>query len=202
MQKIVSGVLKSLGRETKTVNTLNSISQSKKNRHIVLGVAFDWSYRKGLDVFEQLARNLDKEKYQIVLVGTNDAVDKGIPDNIISIHRTQNQKELAEYYSCADVFVMPTREENFPTVNIEALACGTPVITFDTGGSPEILNDKSGVVVPCDDIETLRREIILVCENHSFRKEDCIERARIYDQRARFLDYVKLYEQIVGGERA
>lgn len=178
---------------------LNSIKQLKKDKFIVLGVAFDWGYRKGLDIFEQMARDLSAEKYQIVLVGTNDMVDKELPDNVISIHRTQNQHELAEYYSLADVFVMPTREENFPTVNIEALACGTPVITFDTGGSAEIIDCGSGVIVPCNDAETLKREIIRVCEKHPFTEQDCRARASTFDQNARFLEYAQLYEQVAGG---
>lgn len=178
---------------------LNSIKQLKKDKFIVLGVAFDWGYRKGLDIFEQLAGDLNAKRYQIVLVGTNATVDKGLPDNIVSIHRTQNQKELAEYYSLADVFVMPTREENFPTVNIESIACGTPVITFDTGGSAEIIDNRSGVVVPCDDAETLKQEIVRVCENHPFTEQDCRARANTFDQNARFLEYAHLYEQIAGG---
>lgn len=119
--------------------------------HIVLGVSFAWGYRKGLDCFVEMAEKLG-EQYQIVLVGTDDEIDKNLPQNIISIHRTQNQKELAEIYSAADVFAMPTREENYPTVNMEAIACGTPVVTFDTGGSPEMLNEKVGRVVPVDDV--------------------------------------------------
>lgn len=182
-------------------NMLNYIKQLKKNRFIILGVAFDWGYRKGLDVFEQLARSLKVGSYQIVLVGTNDTVDKELPANIISVHRTQDQNELAEYYSLADVFVMPTREENFPTVNIEALACGTPIITFDTGGSAEIIDEKSGIAVRCDDIEALKREIIYVCETHPFTKQDCMARANIFDQNARFLEYTQLYEQIAGGRK-
>lgn len=107
----------------------------KETEYMVLGVSFDWGKRKGLDVFQHLAEDLD-ERYAIVLVGTDDKIDSFLPDRIISIHRTHSQKELAEIYSAADVFINPTREENFPTVNIEALACGTPVITFDTGGKP------------------------------------------------------------------
>ena len=94
----------------------------RENQFLLLGVAFDWGSRKGLDVFAELARRLDKEKYKIVLVGTNDVVDKQLPKEIISIHRTQNQAELAEIYSAADLFVNPTREENYPTVNMEAIA--------------------------------------------------------------------------------
>ncbi|MBQ4269875.1 MAG: glycosyltransferase, partial [Clostridia bacterium] len=95
-----------------------------ENKFIVLGVAFDWGVKKGLDVFIELSKRLD-ENYKIILVGTNDAIDKQLPKNILSIHRTQNQKELAEIYSAADVFVNATREETFGLVNIEALACGT-----------------------------------------------------------------------------
>ena len=85
-------------------------------KHIILGVSFAWGYRKGLDCFVEMAEKLG-EQYQIVLVGTDDEIDKKLPHNIISIHRTQNQKELAEVYSAADVFVMPTREENYPMIS-------------------------------------------------------------------------------------
>lgn len=58
---------------------------------------------------------------------------------IIAIPRTSNTKELAEIYTAADFFVNPTYEDNYPTVNLEAIACGTKVITYNTGGSPETL---------------------------------------------------------------
>jgi len=135
-------------------------------KHIILGVSFAWGYRKGLDCFVEIAEKLG-EQYQIVLVGTDDEIDKNLPHNIISIHRTQNQKELAEVYSAADVFVMPTREENYPTVNMEAIACGTPVVTFDTGGSPEMLDDKTGIVVKANDIEATKKAIKDICEKKS-----------------------------------
>ena len=96
-----------------------------------------------------------------------------MPDNIISIHRTQNQNELAEIYSAADLFVNPTREENYPTVNMESLACGTPVLTFNTGGSPEIIDKTYGMVVEKDDIDSMYNEIINICENNVFTKDAC-----------------------------
>ena len=92
-----------------------------------------------------MSKRLDKNKFQIVLVGTDDSIDKMLPNSIISIHRTRDQNELAEIYSAADLFVNPTREENYPTVNMESIACGTPVLTFRTGGSPEILDEKTGL---------------------------------------------------------
>lgn len=167
-----------------------------ENKYIVLGVAFGWGKRKGLDVFIELSSRLDIGKYQIVLVGTDDAVDKQLPDSIISIHRTNNQSELAEIYTAADVFVNPTREENYPTVNMEAIACGTPVLTFRTGGSPEIPDDTCGYVVEKDDVDELEKEIIRICKTKPYSAEACVERAKNFDKNARFQEYVDLYEEL------
>lgn len=161
-------------------------------KRILLGVANKWEPRKGLDVFLRLADHLDPERFQIVLVGTNDEVDSKLPPHIISIHRTANQQELAEIYSVADYFVNPTREDNFPTVNIEALACGTPVITFETGGSPESLTDNCGISVPCDDFESL----CYVFEKQgcvNFAPDDCRNRAMDFNQEEKFKEYLVLY---------
>lgn len=164
-------------------------------KSVLLGVAFGWGVRKGLDVFVELAQRLDPEKYQIVLVGTDEKSDKLLPENIISIHRTQNQTELAEIYTTADLFVNPTREENYPTVNMESIACGTPVLTFRTGGSPEILTEKTGSVVPCDDIDALEQEIHRICTENPFSQADCLEYAKSFHMHDRFEEYVKLYEE-------
>ena len=167
-----------------------------ENKHVVLGVSFGWGVRKGLDAFIKLAGSLPRA-YQIVLVGTDPNTDKLLPPNIISIHRTQNQQELAEIYSAADVFVNPTREENYPTVNMEALACGTPVLTFQTGGSPEMLDAACGSVVPCDDVDALEKEILRICKDKPYRQAHCLEKARGFDQNNRFKEYVDLYERVI-----
>jgi len=164
-----------------------------ENKYIVLGVAFGWGRRKGLDVFVELARRLDKEKYKVVLVGTDDNIDKLLPDNIISIHRTQNQTELAGIYTAADVFANPTREENYPTVNMEVLACGTPVVTFNTGGSPEMLDETCGAAVAKDDNDAMYNEIIRICEKKPYSLEACLKKARRFDMNERFKEYYDLY---------
>lgn len=180
--------------------TLSSFREKyniEKGKNIVLGVAFDWGIRKGLDVFIDLAKRLNKQ-YQIVLVGTNDDIDQQLPDNIISIHRTQNQKELAEIYTAADLFVNPTREENYPTVNMESISCGTPVLTFQTGGSPEMLDETCGSVVNCDDIDSMEKEIIRICENRVFSSEQCIHRASHFSSDISSLQYISLYNENFG----
>lgn len=167
------------------------------DKYIVLGVSFAWGYRKGLDCFVEMAEKLG-EQYQIVLVGTDDEIDKNLPHNIISIHRTQNQKELAEVYSAADVFVMPTREENYPTVNMEAIACGTPVVTFDTGGSPEMLDDKTGIVVEANDIEATKKAIKDICEKKRCNDEEYIVAySKKFDMKKRFAEYIELYANVL-----
>ncbi len=162
---------------------------------IVLGVSFGWSKRKGLDVFIELSKRLP-EKYQIILVGTDSAVDKILPNNIISIHRTQSQLELAEIYTAANVFVNPTREDNYPTVNMEALACGAPVVTFRTGGSPEIPDETCGSVVDIDDFDALKKEIFRICETGPYSQKMCLKKSAEFDQNERFKEYLELYERI------
>lgn len=165
-----------------------------KPRHLVLGVSFGWLHSKGLDVFEDLSARLG-EDYRVVLVGTDAALDEHLPRNILSIHRTHDQRELAEIYAAADVFVNPTREDNFPTVNLEALACGTPVVTFATGGSPECIDERCGSVVAVDDNDALLREVVRVCEQRPFRREDCTARAAQLEREAQFACYLPLYER-------
>ena len=165
-----------------------------ENKKIVLGVATPWNYKKGLDIFAALPQQLP-EDYQIVLVGTSENTEALLPDGIIAIRRTNNQTELAQIYSAADLFVNPTREDTFPTVNMEALACGTPVLTFKTGGSPEIIDVTCGAIVNCDDVETMKSEIIRIIETRPYTETACLNKAKSFDMYQRFYEYVQLYTE-------
>lgn len=167
-----------------------------KDKYVILGVANSWGERKGYDVFLELARRLD-DKFRIVLVGVNKQQIFELPENMIGIERTANQKELAMIYSVADVFANPTREDNFPTVNMEALACGTPVITFDTGGSPEIIDETCGSVIKNENIEVMEKEIRRICNTMPYHSDLCVSRATKYDMNEKFLEYVRLYTEKV-----
>lgn len=164
-------------------------------KKIVLGVASGWGEKKGLDVFVELSKRLP-ENYQIVLVGTSELTDATLPKNIISIHNTQNQAELAEIYSAADVFANPTREDTYPTVNMEAIACGTPVVTFRVCGSAEMLDPTCGSVIEKNDVDAMEREILRVCEERPYTKEACLAKAKSFDMSLKFGEYVSLYKEI------
>lgn len=117
------------------------------DRFMILGVASPWTERKGLGDFVRLAGELDSDRYAIVLVGLSAKQMKSLPVGIIGLTRTDSPQELAGIYTTADVFFNPTVEDNYPTVNLEAEACGTPVITYDTGGCRETIADVRSHVV-------------------------------------------------------
>lgn len=185
------------GIDLSVFKPVNSCIKKKLNimsKYMLLGVADLWDKRKGIDVFIELAERLS-DKYAIVLVGTNAEIDKILPSNIISVHHTQDVNELVQYYSASDVFVNPTREEVFGMVNIEALACGTPVVTFDSGGSPECIDESCGLSVEKDNINKLILAIEKTAQKSRFLKENCVKRAMLFNQNITFREYIKLYFQ-------
>ena len=169
--------------------------QSKK---VILGVASTWDERKGLLDFIKLSNIISKE-FRIILIGLNKKQIKHLPNNIIGITRTESIAELANYYSIADVFINPTYADNFPTTNLEALACGTPVITYDTGGSPEAIDHKTGVTVAQGDINGLKDAINLIVSSAThYSRRICRERAeKFYKKEDRFKDYLTIYEKLI-----
>lgn len=164
-------------------------------KYMILGVAFDWGFKKGLDVFIELRNRLD-ERYAIVIVGADETIEKQLGTGFVVIQRTANKKELAQIYSAADVFINPTREDTFPTVNIEALACGTPVITFPTGGSPEIIDSTCGVVTKDMTVDSMVEAILQVQqEKNRYTEAMCCQRAKLFNQNDCYESYVALYEK-------
>lgn len=172
----------------------------KVNQKIILGVASNWSNAKGLHDFLKL-RQVLADDIKIVLIGLSHSQIKSMPRNITGISRTENLEELSEWYQKASVFINPTYLDNFPTTNIEALACGTPVITYNTGGSPESINPKIGEVVEKGDIEALKKAIerFLVKEDLQELMKECRSHALSnFNKDDRFKEYLNLYKSILG----
>ena len=169
---------------------------------VVLGVASVWDKRKGLDDFIKL-KFVSSNEIKIVLVGLSKMQIKNLPANIIGIERTESISELAALYSLADVFVNPTYIDNFPTTNIESLACGTPVITYKTGGSPEAIDELTGVIVEKGNLSSLENAISHVLTlGKEYYSKACRERAeKFYDKDDKYDDYFNLYETILKGNK-
>lgn len=167
-------------------------------KFVVLGVADGFGRRKGLNDFNELSERLGND-VRIVMVGLNNDDKKQISPGIIGMGRTANQQELIDIYSAADVFINPTYEDNFPTTNIEALACGTPVITYRTGGSPEAVDEYTGIVVDKGDVEGMMTAILKIKElGRNHYSKHCRERAeRCFNKDDRFEEYVRLYESLI-----
>ena len=167
-----------------------------EDRFVILGVAPGFSERKGFKYFVDLAAALTEDE-TIVLVGASGRQLASLPSSVIGVPRTDSASQLAGVYSAADVLLNPTLEDNFPTVNIEALACGTPVITFNTGGSAEAVDSRTGVVVERGSLNGLReaiRQVELLGRGHFQRA--CLERAgRLYDRDHTYGVYVELLEE-------
>ena len=157
-----------------------------ENKIIVLGVASAWGVRKGLVDFIELRKQLDR-RYEIVLVGVSEEDKNILPNGVLGITRTNSVKELAEIYTAADIFLNLTYEDNYPTVNLEAQACGTPVITYRTGGSVESVPEEQ--VANQGDLKSVV-ELIVKYEG----KKTSIQ--GFYDKNVAFEKYIELYEEI------
>ena len=162
----------------------------------ILAVSNVWNKEKGYYDILKLREMLPAD-YEIIIVGLTSDQLNDLPKGIKGIQRTQNVQEMVELYSSSDVLINPTYADTFPTINIEALACGTPVITYNTGGSPEIIDEKTGIVVEQGNLDAMTSAIISLRDNPLDSKE-CRHRAEaLFDKGERFSDYIKLYEQLL-----
>jgi len=167
-----------------------------RNKNVLLGVANPWRERKGLQQFVNLSKMIS-DRCQIVLLGLNDEQLSKLPEEIIGIGHTDSTEELAALYSMADIYVNLTLEDTFPTTNIEALACGTPVVTYRSGGSAESIDDTCGIAVERNSVQGVVAAIdtILSQKGVAYTQEDCVRRARMYDREYRFEEYIReVYE--------
>lgn len=162
-----------------------AIDFSKK---VLLGVASIWTKDKGFDDFIKLAQ-IAAEKIQIVLVGVSKKQKDKLPLTIIGIERTENKYELAKLYACADVFLNPTYADTFPTVNMEAIACGTPVVSYNVGGNSESILDGCGFVVEKGRYKSLLKKGLEAADKVIIKEEAC----KCFDRHVTYSKYLELY---------
>lgn len=170
-----------------------------EGKRIILGVASIWCEEKGWNDFMRLAEQLDEHE-RLVLVGVDEKHQALLPKHVTGISRTENIRQLAELYSAAEVFVNPTWQDNYPTVNLEAIACGTPVVTYRTGGSIEAVTESTGLVVEQGDIDGLLKAVRTIEERGKVHyQQPCREYALAnFKKEDRYAEYLKLYDELIG----
>lgn len=194
----VKRIYNGISLDTFNVSPSHKRDYMSGDKLMLLGVASCWTNRKGLNDFLQLAEILPSY-YMIVLVGLTSKQLKDLPANIIGITRIESIQKLAELYSSADIFLNLTMQDTFPTTNLEALASGTPVITYRTGGSIEAVDDKTGLVVDQGDIKGVLNAIKQIQERgKNYYMSACRERAIVnFNKLDRYNEYIQLYDNIL-----
>ena len=160
-----------------------------EGKKLVLGAASVWTAEKGLEDMIGLRALLDRDEYALALVGLTKKQIRSLPEGVIGIERTDSVRALAGLYSAAEVFVNPTYDDNFPTTNLEALSCGTPVVTYATGGSPEAAGETAGAVVPTGDLAALAERIKAL----AVPREACLKRAAEFTKERMTSAYLGVY---------
>lgn len=166
-----------------------------EGKRMLLGVAGTWTHNKGFDDFIKL-RNLLPSQYIIYMIGVTPKQCKLLPQGIVGVMKTESVEELAMYYSSADFFLNLTYEDTFPTTNIESLACGTPVITYRTGGSTEIVDGTCGMIIERGDLNGIVSIVEEQLREEKQYQEACLERANIFTHTASYNNYMKLYKKL------
>ena len=168
-----------------------------QGKKLLLAVAIGLDERKGLYDYIKLAENLP-EQYQLMLVGLTEEEQKALPKSIIGVKRTNGAKELAAYYSAADVLLSLSYEETFGLTIVEAMACGTPAVVYDYSAQPELITPESGKVVPTGDVDAVLSAIEEVCskpkESYSVA---CRKHSLEYDERVSYQKYLDIYSAIL-----
>ncbi len=185
---INNGIDLSVFKSTKDKFIEDDIIQGRK---ILLGVASLWNKRKGYSTFVELDKLIDHDRYVIVLVGLSNNQITELPSSIIGIKRTNNQKELSALYSQSEFFINPTLEDNYPTVNIEAVACGTPIIAFNTGGCKEIADLGCGIITNEKNAKSIY-DCLVKYEKKDFTF-NCEQKRDLFEQKRNFREYLKLF---------
>ena len=136
------------------------------------------------------------EDYKLVIVGLQEEQVAEVPNEIIAITRTDNVQQLVQIYSEADVFVNASVEDNFPTVILEALACGTPVVTYDTGGCREEIDESCGVLVDKYDKGGLLAGIVRLDAKDEAQVEACVKKAKGFEKKAMYDRYNEVFTKV------
>ena len=180
--------------ETINENAKNFLSNLNidKNKIIIFAAAYPFGKRKGIDFIKEVSYLIDYSKYEFIVVGLTKKQEKEIKKNIVSTGVIKDASIMQELFRVSDYFINPTLEDNFPTVNLESLAAGTPVITFKTGGSPEVLTDDCGIVIEEKTTKALLEAINSITKKNTLVIEKCKKQSTLFSEKLMLDKYYKL----------
>jgi glycosyltransferase involved in cell wall biosynthesis len=163
---------------------------------MLLAVASPFDRRKGYDDLIELARHLSG-KASLVMVGLSKKQMRRLPSNIHGMLKTDGPEDLVRLYGEADCFLNASHEETYPTVNMEALACGTPVAAYDIGGCTEQVTPEVGLLAPCGDIGALKDAALRLAHDKKSMSAACSARAeQFFDREKAISAYISEYTQM------
>ena len=166
-----------------------------ENEFVILGMVDKWYAQQNREIVEKLIASQD-EKTKIVIVGCKEEQRQyfGKFDNVIPLGYITDRNRLADIYAAADVFVNLTRADTLPTVNMESICCGTPVITFDCCGSPELVSTECGYVIEEGDCEGLLSRIEDI--KRAPLSFDVVKQQRKFDKNECYKKYLSIYKSV------
>ncbi len=163
---------------------------------LLLAAASVWTDRKGLHVLKELSKMLG-DGYRIAVLGLTGKQIEALPENVLGLERVSSTERLCAWYTAADCFINPTLEDTMPLVNLEALACGTPVVTFNTGGCPEAVTDACGAVVQWGNVQAMADAVRAVCARETAAAPACLEQAERFSMETTVRAYDALYREVL-----
>ena len=185
------------GVDTDTFKPYDKSQMKKKydclDKRVVMGMANKWFLPQNKELLEKTVEQIG-ENDLLMLVGCNEVQFKNAEkygNKVKTVGFIKGRKELAEYYSMADVFVNPTHADTLPTVNMESICCGTPVVTYAVCGSSELVLEGCGRVVPENDVEGMINAF------NNIVPTDCSSiGAKAFDRQVSYEKYLNVYEEL------
>lgn len=168
---------------------------SLNNKFVILGIADKWC----LDINKEAVTRIISENIdaQILVIGCTQAQKDYFKsyNNVLCLDYISDRQELADIYAASDVFVNLTHADTLPTVNMESICCGTPVITYNCCGSPELIDSDSGFVVEENDINTLLLKIKQIKDTPLLF--DVKEKQKKFDKNTCYNRYLDIYNSLL-----
>lgn len=167
--------------------------EKKSEPFKILAVANIWAKEKGIEDLLKITERID-EDIEVTIIGKIPYKYKiKLKNRCNLIERTDNKEKLIELYCNHDLFINPTLQDNYPTVNLESISCGLPIVTYNTGGSVETINRNTGVIIEKCNIESFAETINRIKDNYIYDRKKIIEESKKYSKEKMISNYMELY---------